>query len=56
VKGSEIVVPQKIEEKEEEEEVTPTTEPFDWNVFATTLSASILSFATIFVLITNAKR
>ncbi|MFN0275504.1 MAG: SLBB domain-containing protein [Chitinophagales bacterium] len=56
VKGSEIVVPQKIDEKEEEEEATPSETPFDWNVFATTLSASILSFATIFVLVNNSKR
>lgn len=55
-KGSEIVVPHKEEEKEVPEAPEPEGEPFDWNVFATTFSASVLSFATIFVLITQSKR
>jgi protein involved in polysaccharide export with SLBB domain len=57
VKGSEIVVPYK-EEKEQDEEEAPAepATPFDWNTFTATLSASILSFATIYVLITQSKR
>jgi hypothetical protein len=52
VKGCQIVVPQKPEDKPDAPE-TPVAprEPFDWNTFATTLSAGILSFATIYVLI-----
>lgn len=56
VKGSEIVVPEKPADKETPEAPAPAPTPFDWNTFATTMSASILAFATIFVLITNGKR
>ena len=51
VKGSQIVVPQKPEEKIEIEQNVEPKEPFDWNTFATTFSAGILSFATIYVLL-----
>ncbi|MEZ5014524.1 MAG: SLBB domain-containing protein [Chitinophagales bacterium] len=52
VKGCQIVVPEKHEEKPEpEQEPTQPRQPFDWNTFATTLSAGILSFATIYVLL-----
>lgn len=54
VKGSEVVVP--FKEKKIKEEPDVPKEPFDWNVFATTLSASVLTFATIFVLIQNNNR
>jgi len=57
VKGSQIVVPEKPEDKEpiETAPVVPQ-EPFDWNTFMATLSAGILSFATIYVLITQNRR
>lgn len=52
VKGCQVVVPQKPEEKPDAPEApSAPREPFDWNTFATTLSAGILSFATIYVLI-----
>lgn len=51
VKGCQIVVPQKPEEKPDIEAPEAPKEPFDWNTFATTLSAGILSFATIYVLL-----
>lgn len=54
VKGSEVVVPYKPKKVEEEPEVPK--EPFDWNMFATTMSASVLTFATIFILVQNSKR
>lgn len=54
VKGSEVVVPFKEKKLKEESEVEK--EPFDWNVFATTISASVLTFATIFVLVQNSNR
>ncbi len=50
VKGCQIVVPQKPEDKPEIEGPEAPKVPFDWNTFATTLSAGILSFATIYVL------
>ena len=57
VKGSTVVVPYKEKEKEEPEQTdTVAAEPFDWNVFMATISASILSFATIYVLINNSNR
>ena len=51
-KGSQIVVPEKPADKQEAPEapVTPK-EPFDWNTFMASLSAGILSFATIYVLL-----
>lgn len=51
VKGCQIVVPQKPEEKPDVEAPEAPKAPFDWNTFATTLSAGILSFATIYVLL-----
>ncbi len=52
IKGSQIVVPEKPADKEEAPDVpTAPKEPFDWNTFMTTLSAGILSFATIYVLL-----
>jgi len=51
VKGSQVVVPEKPEEKEAPETPTAPSEPFDWNTFMSTLSAGILSFATIYVLV-----
>lgn len=52
VKGCQVVVPQKPEDKPDAPEApTAPAEPFDWNTFASTLSAGILSFATIYVLI-----
>lgn len=54
VKGSEVVVPFKPKKIEKVEEVDK--EPFDWNVFATTMSASVLTFATIFILVQNTNR
>lgn len=56
IKGSQIVVPEEPVKNEEPEINTTPAEPFDWNVFMATLSAGILSFATIYVLITNGKR
>lgn len=50
VKGCQIVVPEKKEDKPETEQPQTPKEPFDWNTFATTMSAGILSFATIYVL------
>ncbi|MBK6731220.1 MAG: SLBB domain-containing protein [Bacteroidetes bacterium] len=54
VKGSEVVVPYKPKKIEKVEDVEK--EPFDWNVFATTMSASVLTFATIFILVENTNR
>lgn len=51
VKGCQVVVPAKPEEKEAPETPTAPSEPFDWNTFMSTLSAGILSFATIYVLV-----
>lgn len=57
VKGSVVVVPLEPEKQEEEvAESTVEAEPFDWNVFMATISASILSFATIYVLVNNSNR
>lgn len=51
VKGSEVVVPPKpVKPVEPTPPTTPPT-PFDWNTFMASLSAGILSFATIYVLI-----
>jgi polysaccharide biosynthesis/export protein len=57
VKGTVVVVPYKPEKKEEPE-TTPAAapEPFDWNEFMATISAAILSFATIYVLVNNSNR
>ena len=50
--GSSIVVPSKPAEKVAPEPAPDAPKiPFDWNTFATTLSASILSFATIYILV-----
>ncbi|MBC8173807.1 MAG: SLBB domain-containing protein [Chitinophagales bacterium] len=56
VKGSKIVVPE--EEKKAIDPVVPEPDPipFDWNVFVATMSAGILAFATIYVLINNSNR
>ncbi len=51
VKGCQVVVPAKPEEKETPDVPTAPSEPFDWNTFMSTLSAGILSFATIYVLV-----
>ncbi|HNV99694.1 MAG TPA: SLBB domain-containing protein [Chitinophagales bacterium] len=51
VKGCQVVVPAKPEEKETPDAPTAPSEPFDWNTFMSTLSAGILSFATIYVLV-----
>ncbi len=51
VKGCQVVVPEKPVEKEEPDAPTAPSEPFDWNTFMSTLSAGILSFATIYVLV-----
>lgn len=52
VKGSEVVVPAKPKpEPEPIEAPTAPSEPFDWNTFMASLSAGILSFATIYVLV-----
>jgi len=50
IKGCQIVVPQKPEDKPDVIAPEAPKVPFDWNTFATTLSAGILSFATIYVL------
>ena len=53
VKGCHIVVPTKPLEKEAPDAApeAPSSPPFDWNTFMSTLSAGILSFATIYVLV-----
>ena len=57
VKGSLVVVPYKPEKDAKEEAAPPPpAEPFDWNEFMATLSAAILSFATIYVLVQNSNR
>ncbi len=56
IKGSEIVVPTEPLEKEPVEQPDETPSTFDWNVFLASLSAGILSFATIYVLINNSNR
>lgn len=57
VKGSHIVVPYKPEKEEKEDTPPPPPpEPFDWNEFMATISAAILSFATIYVLVNNSNR
>jgi protein involved in polysaccharide export with SLBB domain len=55
IKGSQVVVPVEEEEVEDPQPPPPPAEPFDWNTFMATLSAGILSFATIYVLIDRSR-
>lgn len=56
VKGSTIVVPEEAPEKIEQPDApSPPSTPVDWNIVIATISAGILSFATIYVLINNSN-
>ncbi len=49
VSGSSVVVPAKPSKIETPEEEAPKA-PFDWNSFAVTMSATLMSFATLYLL------